>query len=63
MSPKDLQPEQGALDPERPAGSEASLRTPWIPPAVTFEEELEALATDCSSFPGKGAYPCTALSS
>ncbi len=63
MSPTDLQPERAALDPERPAGAAASGRTAWIPPAVTFEEELEALASDCGSYPGKGASPCTYLSS
>lgn len=43
------------------SGHPASRRTrkPYSPPVVTFEEQMEALASVCSTSPGKAAFPCT----
>jgi|GEM_PF-6147282 hypothetical protein len=46
MNGNDLRQTPVATSPAEPREN-APGRRPWVPPAVTFEEVLEALAADC----------------
>ena len=46
MNRNELRPTTAATNLDR-SGDAVPDRKPWVPPAVTFEEVLEALAADC----------------